>query len=447
MIAIAGASGFVGQALTARLVAAGHDVVALSRSDVIGGERVTSIAVDIGDEPATVAALSGADAAYYLVHSMAAGTSFRDLDQRLARSFGRAAAVAGVRRIVYVGALGNAPSSPHLASRHEVGSALGDAGVPVVELRAAVVFGAGGISFEMLRYLAERLPFMVCPRWVRTRIQPIALADLLTYLEESLHVVPGIYEIGGAAPTTYEKMILEYARVRGLTRRRIIDIPWLTPRLSSYWVDFVTPVDRAVSHALIESLVTEVVVTQPEAVRAAFSVSPMSVTDALRAALLDQDAAVTTSLLDRGTGLVDGVYSVTLETDVPPERTDAIADDLAHIGGSFRWYGAAAGWALRVALGRLVGERLRRRRPAELTVGAMVDWWQVARAERGTLVLRSVGWFFGDAWLGYRVTDGRLRQVAAFRPKGLPGLLYWKLLVPIHRVAFTRMASRRTSPT
>ena len=440
-VAIAGASGFVGKALTERMAKSGHAVVALSRSGIETPTGVTSIAVDVADEAATVAALSGVDTAYYLVHSMAAGTSFRDLDQRLAQTFGRAAATAGVGRIVYVGALGRAPSSAHLASRHEVGTALSEAGVPVVELRAAVVFGSGGISFEMLRYLAERLPVMVCPRWVRTRIQPIALTDLLAYLEQSLDVEGGVYEVGGADATTYEEMIREYARVRGLRRRRIINIPWLTPRLSSYWVDFVTPVDRSVSHALIESLVTEVVVDAPAATRAAFSVSPMGVEDALRAALEDQADAVTAGLFERDDGLADGVYSVSM--DIASEREAAVADGLTTIGGSFRWYGAAPGWAMRVALGRVAGERLRRRRAPALVAGASVDWWRVARAEPGELVLRGDGWFPGDAWLGYRVSDGRMRQTAAFRPKGVPGFLYWKLLAPVHRIAFSRMARRR----
>jgi uncharacterized protein YbjT (DUF2867 family) len=442
-IAVAGASGFVGQALAARLAAAGHEVLALSRTPVATGAGITAIAVDVGDEAATTAALSGVHTAYYLVHSMAAGASFRELDLRLARTFGRAAATAAVSRIVYLGGLGTAPSSAHLASRHEVGTALGDAGVPVVELRAAVVFGAGGISFEMLRYLTERLPFMVCPRWVRTRIQPIALRDVLAYLEQSIDVEPGIYEIGGAEVTTYEEMIREYACVRGLRRRRIVDIPWLTPRLSSYWVDLVTPVDRVVSHALIESLVTEVVVDDAEPSRTAFSVSPMTVEDALRAALEDQDVAVTASLLDRDAGLADGIYSVAMDIDIGSGDEEAVVHDLTTIGGSFGWYGGGAGWALRVVLGRVVGERLRLFRPDALTTGASVDWWRVARLEPGVLVLRGDGWFPGDAWLGYRVAHGTLRQVAAFRPTGLPGFLYWKLLGPVHRVAFRQMARRR----
>ena len=447
IIAIAGASGFVGRALTGRLLDSGHEVVALGRSmrsdSTSTDARSRAIAVDVGDEAATTNALAGVEVAYYLVHSMAAGGGFRQVDLRLATTFGRAAALAGVGRIIYVGALGDAPSSAHLASRHEVGAALGAGGVAVVELRAAVVFGSGSISFEMLRYLTERLPAMVCPRWVHTRIQPVALLDLLAYLEQSLHVAPGIYEIGGADVTTYRDMIAAYAAVRGLRPRRIIDIPWLTPHLSSYWVDLVTPVDRSVSHALIESLVTEVVVVDPEPTRKAFSVEPMGLQRALTIALDDQDEEVGRSLLARHRGLVDGVYTVVVDVAVPPGTEDAAVRDLETIGGRFSWYGAVLGWVARLVLGRLVGEHLRRRRAAAVEPGALVDWWRILRAGSGELVLRSVGWFPGDAWLGYRVGQGALRQVAAFRPRGIPGFLYWKLLAPVHRVAFGRMARHR----
>ena len=441
-VAIAGASGFVGQALGERLNESGHDVVALSRSvsDCAFG---TAVAVDVGDESATAEALTDVDVAYYLVHSMAAGVGFPELDLRLATAFGRAAMLAGVTRIVYLGALGSAPDSAHLASRQEVGTALAAAGVAVVELRAAVVFGSGSISFEMLRCLTERLPAMVCPRWVRTRIQPIGLVDLLDYLEESLSVAPGVYEIGGADTTTYRDMISEYARVRGLRPRRIIDIPWLTPHLSSYWVDLVTPVDRAVSHTLIESLTTEVVVLDADATRRAFSIEPMGVAQALAAALDDQEGAVTRSLLSRDGGVVDGVYTVVIDVDIPPGHGETVDQDLEAIGGEIGWYGATWGWVIRLAVGRLVGEHLGTQRPEHLVAGAAVDWWRVARSAPGELVLQGVGWFPGDAWLGYHVRGDVLHQVAAFRPRGIPGFLYWKLLGPVHHVVFRRMARHR----
>jgi uncharacterized protein YbjT (DUF2867 family) len=442
-VAIAGASGFVGRALTAHLLERGHSVIALGRSASSLSTEATTIDVDVGDEVAITGALTDTEVAFYLVHSMAAGGEFRSADLRLATTFGQAAAEAGLRRIVYVGALGDDPDSAHLASRQEVGSALGAGGVSVVELRAAMVFGSGSISFEMLRYLTERLPAMVCPRWVRTRIQPIALIDLLEYLEQSLNVDGGIYEVGGSEVTTYRELISEYAHVRGLRPRRILDIPWLTPHLSSYWVDLVTPVDRSVSHALIESLVTEVVVSNTEPTRRAFSVTPMGVRSALKAALDDQADEVTRSLLARRNDLVEGVYSVVVDLAIPSGVDEAVARDLGEIGGTLGWYGAAVGWAGRLLLGRLVGERLRRGKPECLEPGALVDWWRVARMESGELVLRGVGWFSGDAWLGFRVKEGSLRQVAAFRPRGIPGFLYWKLLWPVHGLAFGRMARHR----
>jgi len=442
-IAIAGASGFVGRALTLRLLENNHDVLALHRSPKTPVASERSVVIDLGDEVATARALANVDAAYYLVHSMAAGDEFRDLDLRLATTFARAASQANVRRIIYVGALGDAPSSAHLSSRHEVGVALRATGADVVELRAAVVFGAGSISFEMLRYLTERLPAMVCPRWVRTRIQPIALDDLLDYLEQSLFVEPDVYEIGGADVTTYREMIAEYARARGLRARFIVDIPWLTPHLSSYWVDLVTPVDRSVSHALIESLVTEVVVLNGARTSAAFSVVPMGVERALVTALNEQDNEVPESLFGRSSGQRDGVYTVLVSLAVPEGLDEALRRDLWNIGGKLSWYGAAPGWVLRLVLGRLVGERLRPRAPEVVALGAKVDWWRIAEIDDSHLVLRSDGWFPGDAWLGYRYDEGYLQQVAAFRPRGIPGFLYWTLLGPIHRVVFHQMARHR----
>ena len=443
VVAIAGASGFVGRALTARLLDSNHEVLALLRSEKtpVGNEQ--TVLVDLTDEVATARALANVDAAFYLVHSMAAGDEFRDLDLRLASAFSRAASQAGVNRIIYLGALGDAPSSAHLASRHEVGAALRSSGVDVVELRAAVVFGAGSISFEMLRYLTERLPAMVCPRWVRTRIQPIALVDLLDYLEQSLFVAPDVYEVGGADVTTYREMISEYARARGLHARFIVDIPWLTPHLSSYWVDLVTPVDRSVSHALIESLVTEVIVVNGARTHQAFSVVPMGVERARVTALDEQDHDVAQSLFARRPGQRDGVYTVVVSLAVLEGLGEPLRRDLQAIGGSLSWYGAAPGWALRLVLGRLVGEKLRPHAPDALVPGARVDWWRIALIDDSQLVLRSDGWFPGDAWLGYRIHEGRLQQVAAFRPRGIPGFIYWTLLGPIHRIVFTQMARRR----
>jgi uncharacterized protein YbjT (DUF2867 family) len=443
-IGVAGASGFVGRALVAALLSE-HDVLAFGRRAPTL-PSTTGIALDVGDEDAVASALAGVDVAYYLVHSLDAA-DFRARDRRLAESFGRGAARAGVRRIVYLGGLGDDPSSEHLLSRQEVGIALGAAGVPVVELRAAVILGSGSISFEMLRYLTERLPFMVCPRWVRTRIQPIALSDMVAHLVRATDVDPGIYEVGGADVTTYREMIDAYAEARGLRRRLIVDVPLLTPRLSSYWVDFVTPVDQQVSHALIESLVTEVVVHDAERTEAAFGIAARPLVDAIREALADQTPLVEDALLERGSGLLDGVYTERVEIPIEANDADAIDRDLDRIGGSLAWYGLAAGWRVRMALGRLAGERWLLRRAARVEgrveEGAEVDWWVVVRRRPGALVLRAQRWFVGEGWLGWDVRDGTLVQVGALRPKGIPGFLYWKLLQPVHRRVFEAQARHR----
>jgi|SRR5690242_10339395 len=445
-VAVVGATGFVGRALVGRLADRGHAVVAISRHGDARAARpgVEVVALDASDEERMANALSGTSVAYYLVHSMQE-RGFRERDRALAAAFGRAAAAAGVERIVYLGGLGEAPASEHLASRQEVGPLLAVAGVAVVELRAAIVVGAGSISFEMLRYLTERLPLMVCPRWVHTRIEPIAERDLLDYLERAITVEPGVYELGGGDVTTYRAMIQTYAKVRGLRRRWIVDVPLLTPRLSSYWVDAVTPVDRSVSHALVESLVSEVVVRDPARARRAFpGVVPMAVEDAIREALDRQAERVPGDLFEREPGVRDGVSCARVELAVDPAAEPAIVSDLARVGGDYRWYGAVRGWRLRVVLGRLLGERLTLERAAgPLALGTAVDWWVVARSVPGELVLRDRSWVPGEAWLGYRVGAGRLLTVGAMRTRGVVGLLYWTLLRPIHRRVFVAMAHER----
>jgi hypothetical protein len=215
--------------------------------------------------------------------------------------------------------------------------------------------------------------------------------------------------------------------------------------LSSYWVDAVTPVDRSVSHALVESLVAEVVVRDPARTRAAFrGVVPVGVEDAIREALDRQAEHVPTDLFEREPGVRDGVFCARVELALDPAVEPAIASDLARVGGDYRWYGAVRGWRLRVAFGRLLGERLTLERAAgPLSIGTAVDWWTVARSVPGELVLRDRSWVPGEAWLGYRVGAGHLLTVGAMRTRGVIGLLYWTVLGPIHRRVFAEMARQR----
>ncbi len=452
--AVAGAGGYVGERLLGHLAEAGYDVTALVRRAAPVDHRpgVDVVTVDVADTDQLAEALAGCDVAYYLVHSMAGGEGFPERDRSLARSFAEASSRAGVGRIVYLGGLGHGELSEHLASRHETGTVLGSTGIPVVELRAAVVLGAGSISFEMVRYLTERLPMMVCPRWVNTRVQPIAEADLMAYLVEAAEVGSGTYEIGCPDVTTYRQMMDDYARVRGLHPRVIVKVPLLSPSLSAHWVDLVTPVDAVVSHALIGSLTNEVVVRGRERTDAAFTVRPLSSADAIRAALDRQAERVPADLFARPQGLRDGIHTARSFARVRPRSVGAdgevagVRADFDGAGGELAWYGVPRAWRLRLWMGRMFGEDLRLRRPERVEVGAQVDWWDVEVRDARTLVLGTTSWFCGEAWLGYRVTGTdpiRIEQVGALRTKGLGGQLYWWLLWPAHQVVFRAMVRHR----
>jgi len=452
--AVVGASGFVGTNLVPRLASEGFTVRALVRdaTGIPDRQHVEVHVADVADVASVARALDGCGTAYYLVHAMAGGSGFADRDRRLAEAFAEAASIAGVGRIVYLGGLGHEGLSTHLASRQEVGALLGTTGVPVVELRAAVVLGAGSISFEMVRYLTERLPMMVCPRWVTTRMQPIALRDLLAYLVEATQVVPGVYEVGCTDATTYRQMMDTYARVRGLRPRLIIKVPVLTPALSAHWVDLVTPVDATISHALIGSLTNEVTVRTRARTDAAFSVRPLTVEAAIRTALDDQADSIAATLFTRDHGLDAGVYTdrsraLLRPGDLAPDGTvPGFAEDLDDCGGRLSWYGLPFAWLLRIGLGHLFGEDLRLGRPEHMAVGQRVDWWTIEVREDDALVLRSSEWFCGEAWLGFRVAaDGSpaIEQVGSLRTKGVLGMAYWWLLWPIHQFAFRDMVRHR----
>ena len=453
-VAVAGARGFVGTHLVPRLVAEGYEVRALVR-DPQGfhpRDHVGIDVLDVADADAVADALVGCTVAYYLVHAMAGGTGFEDRDRAMATAFAEGAGRAGVERIVYLGGLGHEGLSTHLSSRQEVGAILGSTGVPVVELRAAVVLGAGSISFEMVLYLTELLPVMVCPRWVSTPTQPIALGDLLEYLVQSTAVAPDIYEVGCTDATTYRAMMATYASVRGLRPRLVVKVPVLTPALSAHWVDLVTPVDAVVSHALIESLTNEVTVRTRDRTDAAFTVRPLTVAEAIRSALDDQAEWVTATLFARRHGLAEGIYTdrshaLLRTTDVGADgRVTGFAEDLDDIGGRLSWYGLPFAWLLRITLGNLFGEDLRLGRPEAIATGARADWWTVVVREDEALVLRSYEWFCGEAWLGFRVApDGppAIEQVGSLRTKGVLGMAYWWALWPIHQVAFRAMVQHR----
>lgn len=437
MILLTGASGYIGSRLLRILEEGGSAVRCLARRpERIAARRATTavVAGDCLDEPSLAAAMDGVDQAYYLVHSMASGSGFAALDRQAAANFGRAAARAGVRRIVYLGGLGNDPRSlsAHLKSRWETGEALGEAGVPVVEFRASVVIGAGSLSFEMIRALVERLPVMVCPRWVDTRTQPIAIDDVLAYLKAALDLRHGrgaIFEIGGPEVVSYGEMMREYARLRQL-RRLLIPVPVLTPRLSGLWLSVVTPAQARVGRALVEGLRNPTVVDSPAA-RETFDIEPMPLREAFMRAI--QENAASQRKIDTRLVVVNA----------PPAQAFA---PIRRIGGGAGWYFGDALWRLRGWLDAWFGGAgmpRHRRDPDGCDVGDLIDGWRVEAYEPDRLLRLAAGLKLpGRGWLEFRVEplgDGArslIRQTATFDPRGVTGRLYWYGVQPLHALIF-----------
>ena len=467
-VLVTGATGYVGGRLVPQLLAAGYRVRCLVRDPArLQGrpwrEQVEVVAGDVLVAESLPAALEGINAAYYLVHSMAGSAGFHERDVVAARQFAAAARAAGVQRIIYLGGLGDpdADLSQHLRSRQATGAALREAGVPVTEFRAAVIVGAGSLSFEMIRYLTERLPVMICPRWVFTRVQPISIDEVLQYLVDALRIPASagqILEIGGAEVLTYGEMMLGYARVRGL-RRHLIPVPVLTPRLSSYWVHWMTPIPAAIARPLIEGLRNEVVVRDEAARRLFPHIQPLDYQTAVQRALAGLTAGeVETSWSDALVTTCGDTPPVVFETragmiieqrravvDAPPA---AVYAAFTSLGGARGWLYADWAWHVRGALDRLVGGvglRRGRRHPSEVRPGDALDFWRVEVAEPDrTLRLRAEMRLPGDAWLQYEARpqpDGRtlLVQTAFFAPRGLLGFLYWYALLPAHRLIFSGM--------
>lgn len=464
-ILVTGATGYVGGRLVPRLLTIGHQIVCLARDPSHisgrGWERVDVRRGDALDAGSLLPAMEGVDVAYYLIHSMTQGEGkFEDRDRMAAEHFGMAASAAGVHRIIYLGGLGKADEalSPHLASRHEVGRILRSSGVPVTEFRAAVIVGSGSISFEIIRYLIEGLPMMFTPRWMETRCQPIAIANVLDYLTLALQEPGSVgrtLEIGGPDVLSYREMMLGYASARKL-RRLLVPLPVLTPRLSSLFLHMITPIPAPISRALIEGMRNEVVVHDHSA-EELFAVALIPYHEAVQRALQRiQSGAVETYWTGARTGLQPGVTLKVTEGMILDERRVESAASAAElfatfsgIGGERGWFYGDWGWKLRGAMDRLVGGvglRRGRRNPDELRPGDALDFWRVETVDPGRLVrLRAEMKVPGRAWLQFEASNmpgggALLVQTAFFEPYGFLGLVYWYLLHPIHELFFSGMS-------
>jgi uncharacterized protein YbjT (DUF2867 family) len=465
-VLVTGATGYIGGRLVPRLLDAGYSVTCIARSERKLRARhwsartgVTLVEGDLADEAALKEAMRGCRFAYYLVHSMeAAGERYAAVDRKLARSFARAAKAENLERIVYLGGLGEtgAGLSPHLASRREVESELASTEVPVTTLRAAMIVGSGSASFEILRYLVERLPIMVTPRWVSTECQPIAIEDVLFVLVAVLEIPQSVgraFDIGGADVLSYREILQLTAKALGLRRRVVLPVPVLTPRLSSLWIHLVTPVGHRIARPLAEGLKNRVVCRDDEmgrltghrflGAREAIAGAVES-TSANRVSTAWSDAGVMPGDPDwaGGTELTDRRST---EVRAPAAVTFAV---FSRIGGANGYFAADWLWRLRGLLDRLAGgPGLRRgRRDYERVVyGDSIDFFRVTEvAKDRRLSLRAEMKVPGEAILELEtepLSHGRSRlvQTARFAPRGLLGIAYWYSVLPLHRVVFERM--------
>ncbi len=467
-VLVTGATGYIGGRLVPQLLAKNYRVRCLARDpNRLRGrawERsVEVVAGDVADKDSIVNALQGCGTAFYLVHSMASGKgSFRDRDLEAAKNFADAAAVAHLERIIYLGGLGNRSEqlSTHLSSRHEVGDVLRAGSTPTTELRAAMIIGSGSASFEMLRALVSRLPAMICPRWVSNRTQPIAIRSVLEYLigcMETPETAGGVFDIGGPEILTYKQMMERFAAILGV-RRFIIVVPVLTPRLSAYWANMVTPVPASIAFPLIEGLRSETI-CEDNRINTLVHVDSIGFDDAVRLAM---DQHKQHEVETRWTNAILPYFGrralfnpldfpirdeQRLACKAPPED---LFDRVKRAGGDVGWYYADALWKVRGWMDRLIGGvglRRGRRDPANVFVGDAIDFWRVEDMTPGRrLLLHAEMKVPGDAWLEFRVDPvaegpgSELIQTAYFKPMPTWGRLYWDLLYPIHWFIFRGMA-------
>ena len=461
---LTGATGYVGGRLLSLLQRQNVNVRCLTRSPEALEERRSPtteiVAGDVLDRKSLPAAFVGIDTAYYLVHSMGAHGNFEEQDRIAASNFAEAAAAAGVRRIIYLGGLGNPDHelSKHLRSRQATGDALRAHHSQVIEFRASIVIGSGSLSFEMIRGLVERLPIMICPRWVHVKAQPIAIEDLLAYLIAARDLPTSgsqVFEIGGPDQVSYGQIMQEYARQRGLTRW-MIPVPFLTPYLSSLWLGLVTPLYARVGRKLVESLRNPTLISNNLATTS-FPVRPRTYREAIARALVNEDCefaatrwsdALSSAGESRswggsrfGSRLVD---SRTVVVSVPSEQAFA---PIRRIGGRTGWYYGNWLWTVRGFMDLLlggVGVRRGRRDEETLRVGDALDFWRVELYEPGRrLRLHAEMKVPGRAWLEFEITPGEkgstIRQTAIFDPLGLFGILYWYGIYPLHQCVFAGM--------
>jgi uncharacterized protein YbjT (DUF2867 family) len=466
---LTGATGYIGSRLASRLLKEGYRIRCVVRCaekararSWANDERVELIELDLHDVDALAEAMKGCCAAYYLVHSMMIGSTYRENDMGLASCFSAAATKAGLPRIIYLGGLGETGTdlSEHLSSRREVENSLAAGTAELTVLRAAMIIGSGSASFEILRNLVERLPVMITPRWVCTQSQPIAIGDVLRYLVDVLNTpetVGKAIDIGGRDVRTYEELMQVMAMALGLRRRLIIRVPVLTPRLSSLWIHLVTPVSSRIARPLAEGLRNRVVCRNDLAQQ--LMPGPLhGVKEAIELAVEHStDPPLASSCFDAGKipgdpNWAGGTVLMDQRSMIVQASPEATFQAVDRIGGHNGYYAYNWLWKLRAWMDVLAGGcglRRGRRDPVHLAVGDAVDFWRVSMHTPGVkLGLRAEMRLPGKAELDFQVSripgDNsccELTQTARFRPSGILGIAYWYSVKPFHALVFGGMIS------
>ncbi len=465
-ILLTGSTGYIGKRLLPVLIEAGHDVVCCVRDEKRFNppeslkDKISVITVDLLDEKSLESIPKDIDGAYYLVHSMSSSGDYKSLEETSAINFRNALKKTNVEHVIYLGGIINESElSEHLESRKNVELELTKGSYKFTALRAGIIIGSGSASFEIIRDLVEKLPYMITPKWLNTKCQPIGISDVLAFLSKVIfknEAYNQSFDIGGPDVLTYKNMLLEFGKARNL-KRRIHVVPIMTPKLSSYWLYFVTSTSFKLASSLVNSMKIEVV-CKDNNLQELLGIEPLSYRGALdRAFTKIQNSEILSSWKDSYAS--SGInFNISEFIEVPSfgcfkdireekalNKKQAI-EKIWSIGGDSGWYYGNWLWKIRGYLDKLVGGvglRRGRTNPSSINVGDSIDFWRVlyANKEEGRLLLFAEMKLPGEAWLEFKLVDGKVKQTATFRPLGVAGRLYWFSVLPFHGLIFNGMLS------
>lgn len=468
-ILLTGATGYIGKRLLLELVRGGHHVVCCVRDknrfhpSVSIQSNITVIEIDFLEPDSFSELPENLEAAYYLMHSMSSSADYQQLELQVAENFKKLIGKTGITQVIYLsGIINESTLSKHLASRKAVENSLSEGKYQLTTLRAGIIIGSGSASFEIIRDLVEKLPVMITPKWLNTRCQPIGIKDVIEMLVRSLgqtQLYGKNWDIGGSDVLTYKEMLLGYAHVRKL-RRYIYTVPVMTPRLSSYWLYFVTSTSYKLATALVSSMKVEVICRDNQ-INQILKIEPKPYEECLRKTFLRlEDQEIISSWKD---ALGSGTFTHNLSDfmKIPSygcfkDQRGRLAKDkwvslnrIWQIGGQQGWYHATWLWQLRGFIDKLfggVGLRRGRTHPKQLSAGDAVDFWRVLLADKknGRLLLFAEMKLPGEAWLEFKFIGDELIQTATFRPKGIWGRMYWYMVYPLHGIVFSGMIKELT---